>query len=218
MAQLDIDLPPNVEDHLNKLKSTGKTAVLVSLDKSPLGIIGISDPIRISSQDMVAELKQNGIRKIAMLTGDDKLTAQAIAAEAGISEVYADLLPDDKLHIIRQFQSEGYIVAMTGDGINDAPALAAADIGIAMGAAGTDIAIETADIALMADDLMKVPEAIRISKSTLNNIRQNVVIALVTVALLLLGVFAKEVNMAGGMLVHELSVLVVILNGMRLLT
>jgi Cd2+/Zn2+-exporting ATPase len=217
MAQLDIDLPPDAEYHLNKLKSTGKTAVLVSLDESLLGIIGISDPIRISSQDMVAELRQTGIRKIAMLTGDDNLTAQSIAAEAGIDEVYADLLPDDKLQIIRQFQSEGYVVAMSGDGINDAPALAAADIGIAMGAAGTDIAIETADIALMADDLMKIPEAIRISKATLRNIRQNVVIALVTVALLLLGVFAKEVNMAGGMLVHELSVLIVILNGMRLL-
>jgi Cd2+/Zn2+-exporting ATPase len=204
-------------EQLERLKRDGKTSVLVSLDGQLLGILGIADPLRESSPAMVRRLMQVGLRKIVMLTGDDRLTAQAIAAEAGIQEVHAELLPEDKLAIIRDLQSHGHIVAMTGDGINDAPALAAADIGIAMGAAGTSIAIETADIALMADDLMKIPEAIRLSKLALRNIRQNFTIALVTVAALLAGVLLGEVHMAEGMLVHEASVLIVILNGMRLL-
>jgi len=136
---------------------------------------------------------------------------------AGTLGVLAGLLPEEKLHAIRRMREDGHVVAMVGDGINDAPALAAADIGIAMGAAGTDVAIETADIALMADDLMKIPEAIRLSKATLGNIRQNVAIALLTVGGLLAGVLLGRVHMAGGMFVHELSVLIVILNGMRLL-
>ncbi|HEX9618180.1 MAG TPA: cation-translocating P-type ATPase [Anaerolineales bacterium] len=217
MEDQGIPVGETVIGQLDRLKRHGKTSVLVSLDGRLLGILGIADPLRESSPAMIRRLKQVGLKKIVMLTGDDRLTAEAIAAEAGIKEVHSDLLPEDKLAIIRDLQAAGYVVAMTGDGINDAPALAAADIGIAMGAAGTSIAIETADIALMADDLMKIPEAIRLSKAALRNIRQNFTVALVTVAALLVGVLLGEVHMAEGMLIHEASVLIVILNGMRLL-
>jgi len=217
MAELGVTVSPETESELARLKAEGKTAVLVALDGLELGILGVADALRDTTPLMIRQLKEVGLERIVMLTGDDRRTAQAIAREAGLTEVYAELLPEDKLRVIRQLQDEGYVVAMTGDGINDAPALAAADIGIAMGAAGTDVAIETADIALMADDLLKLPEAIDLSKATLRNIRQNVVIALVTVFGLLAGVLLGQVHMAGGMFIHELSVLIVILNGMRLL-
>jgi Cd2+/Zn2+-exporting ATPase len=217
MAELGVSVPEEADAHLSRLKSTGKTAVLVSWNGDAVGVLGIADTLRQTTPAMIQRLQEVGLEHIVMLTGDDRRTAQAIAAEAGIADVRAELLPEDKLEVIRELQAEGHVVAMVGDGINDAPALAAADIGIAMGAAGTDIAIETADVALMSDDLMKLPEAIRLSKATLRNIRQNVVIALATVAGLLLGVLLGEVHMAGGMLIHEASVLIVILNGMRLL-
>jgi Zn2+/Cd2+-exporting ATPase len=217
MRELDIPVADNPKAALAGLKSEGETAVLVALDGKIIAVFGIADPLRETAPVMIQRLKEAGLKRIVMLTGDDRITAMSIARQAGIEEVRAGLLPEDKLAIIRELQKEGYVVAMIGDGINDAPALAAADVGIAMGAAGTDIAIETADIALMSDDLLKLPEAIRLSKATLNNIHQNVTIALVTVTILLLGVLFRQVNMASGMLIHEASVLIVILNGMRLL-
>jgi len=217
MEKLNVRVGDEARSALTSLKSEGKTAVLVALDENIVGVLGIADPIRETTPSMIRRLKEVGLKRIVMLTGDDRLTAQSIAREAGIEDVRAELLPEDKLSVIRDLQKDGHVVAMVGDGINDAPALAAADIGIAMGAAGTDIAIETADIALMTGDLMKLPEAIRLSKATLRNIYQNVFIALATVSALLLGVLSGHVHMAGGMLIHEASVLIVILNGMRLL-
>ena len=217
LADLGADVPEAAERLLASLKSDGKTAVLVALNGETIGVLGIADTIRANAAEAVRALRKAGVRRVVMLTGDDPRTAEAIAREAGITEVRAGLLPEQKLEAIRQMQREGNVVAMTGDGINDAPALAASDIGLAMGTAGTGVAIETADIALMADDLMKIPQAIALSKSVLRNIRQNVVVALVTVAALLLGVLLGEVHMAGGMLVHQASVLLVIINGMRLL-
>lgn len=217
MADLGIEISAPAQANLSELKSTGKTAVVVAVERRAIGILGIADAMRPDAPAMLQALAKTGVRHVVMLTGDDAITAQAIAQEAGVANVRAGLLPEDKLAVIRNLQQQGHIVAMVGDGINDAPALAAADIGIAMGAAGTDVAIETADIALMADDLMKIPEAIRLSKASLRNIRQNVIIALATVFFLLAGVLLGEVHMAGGMMIHQASVLLVILNGMRLM-
>src|SRR5699024_8391893 len=149
--------------------------------------------------------------------GDVAPVARAVGRQVGIDEIRAGLLPEDKLEAVAELQRQGHIVAMVGDGVNDAPALATADIGVAMGAAGTGVAIETADIALMKDDLLKLPQAVSLARRTVNNMRQNIAIALTTVAALLGGVLFGGVTMAIGMLVHEISVLVVIANAMRLL-
>lgn len=212
----EITLNTRARTKINKLAETGRSVILLALNGQLIGGLGIMDTIRPEAKQMISELRANGIERIVMLTGDAPETANYIACEAGIDEVHARMMPEQKLDTIKKLKKEGHRVAMIGDGINDAPALATADIGIAMGAAGTDVAIETADIALMADELMKIPEALRLSSKTLSNIRQNVIIALVTVTVLLAGVFTGSVHMAGGMLVHELSVMAVILNGMRL--
>jgi len=216
LKQKGISISEGINKEIQNLTKKGRTVVLVAHNNKLLGAIGIADQMRPDALKMISRLRENGIERIAMLTGDAQPTAEAIAEKAGITEVHAGILPEDKNDIILEMQQQGHQVAMIGDGINDAPALASADIGIAMGAAGTDVAIETADIALMSDELMNIPEALRLSSKTMSNIRQNVVIALVTVAALLTGVFTGSIHMAGGMLVHELSVMAVILNGMRL--
>jgi Cd2+/Zn2+-exporting ATPase len=202
---------------LDALRGRGRTPVLVARDGAVVGLLGLADQPRSSAAPALARLREIGIGRLVMLTGDDRLAAQNIATHLGIREVHAELLPEQKLAHVQRLRAAGEHVAMVGDGINDAPALAAADVSIAMGAAGSDVAIETADIALMTDDLGKIAEAVAISRATLRNLRQNLVIALVTVSGLLAGVLAGSVHMAGGMLIHQLSVLVVVANGMRLL-
>ena len=202
---------------VTELETAGKTVMHVSLNGEFIGLLAVQDVPREGIADVPASLRQVGVKRIAMLTGDNKRTAEAIGSRIGISEIHARMLPEDKLAWIREQQDSGNTVAMVGDGVNDAPALALADVGIAMGAAGSDVALETADVALMTDDPSRIADAFRISRKTVNVIRQNLAIAMVTVTALLIGVLMGNVNMAGGMLVHELSVLVVILNGMRLL-
>ncbi|MGO1661667.1 MAG: heavy metal translocating P-type ATPase [Canibacter sp.] len=201
----------------NKLAAAGKTPMIVAVDESVLGVIGVADTIREDAPEMIRRLHAGGVQKVVMLTGDTRLVAEAIGEAVGIDEIHASLLPEEKLDAVARLQREGHTVAMVGDGVNDAPALATADIGVAMGAAGSAVAVETADIALMGDNLLKLPEAISLAKRTVNVMRQNIWIALITVVVLLVGVFAGGVTMAIGMLVHEGSVLIVILNAMRLL-
>lgn len=199
------------------LASAGKTPMIVAVDDRVVGVIAVADKIREDAMTMVTRLHEAGIEKVVILTGDTRLVAEAIGKQTGIDEIHASLLPEDKLDAVEKLQREGHTVAMVGDGVNDAPALATADIGVAMGAAGSAVAVETADIALMGDDLLKLPESISLAKRTVNIMRQNIAIALITVAILLIGVFLGGVTMSIGMLVHEASVLVVIINAMRLL-
>lgn len=201
----------------NELAAQGKTPMIVAVDDAVIGVIAVADQIRADAPEMVARLHDAGVEKVVMLTGDTRLVAEAIGKATGIDEIHASLLPEDKLDAVAAMQRDGHTVAMVGDGVNDAPALATADIGVAMGAAGSAVAVETADIALMGDNLMKLPESISLAKRTVAVMRQNIIIALATVVALLIGVFAGGVTMSVGMLVHEGSVLVVILNAMRLM-
>ena len=199
------------------LAVAGRTPMIVAVDGVVVGVVAVADEVRPDAAQMVTELHRAGVRKVVMLTGDAMAVAVAVGEATGVDEVRAGLLPQDKLDAVRELQRAGYVVAMVGDGVNDAPALAVADLGVAMGAAGSAVALETADIALMADNLLKLPEAIRLARRTVATMHQNIAVALATVSLLLLGVLLGGVTMAAGMLVHEASVLVVILNAMRLL-
>jgi Cu+-exporting ATPase len=156
---------------LQKLAAQGQTPMLLAVDHKVAGIIAVSDPIKKDSAEAVQLLKDQGVR-LLMVTGDNEVTAQAIARQAGISEVRAQVLPQDKAAVVRELQQQGEIVGMVGDGINDAPALAQADVGLAIGT-GTDVAIESADVVILQGSLLKIPEAIELSKATLVNIKQN---------------------------------------------
>ena len=212
----DVAIPSGVAEYVRTREERGETAVHVVRDGNVVGVITVRDELREAAPGVVAALQEAGIETV-MLTGDNDRTAAAVADEVGIDEYRAELLPEDKQAIIAAYRADGHVVAMVGDGINDAPSLATADVGIAMGAAGTDTAIETADVALMADDLGRIPYAVTLSKATRWNVLENVGLAVLTVAVLLAGVLTSYVTLAAGMLVHEASVLAVILNGMRLL-
>ncbi|MDO5627084.1 MAG: cation-translocating P-type ATPase [Mobilicoccus sp.] len=199
------------------LAGAGTTPMIVALEDRAIGVIAVADRIRTDAPEMVERLHRAGVERVVMLTGDTRRVAEAVGRAVGVDEVRASLLPEDKLDAVAELRRAGHTVAMVGDGVNDAPALATADIGVAMGAAGSAVAVETADIALMGDDLLKLPDAIGLARRTVAVMRQNITIALVTVVLLLVGVFAGGVTMSIGMLVHELSVLLVIANAMRLL-
>jgi Cd2+/Zn2+-exporting ATPase len=216
LDERDIEIPDEVTEYVREREEGGETVVHIVRDGVVIGAIAMRDELREAAPGVVQELQDAGIETV-MLTGDNERVAAAVADEVGIDDYRAELLPEDKQTVIEEYREDGHVVAMVGDGINDAPSLATADVGIAMGAAGTDTAIETADMALMADDLERIPYAVTLSKATRWNIYENVGLAVLTVTLLLAGVLTSYVTLALGMLVHEASVLAVILNGMRLL-
>ncbi|HBT47747.1 MAG TPA: cadmium-translocating P-type ATPase, partial [Peptococcaceae bacterium] len=201
---------------VRRLQEEGKTAVVVGTEKEMLGIIAVGDEVREDSPAAIAGLKEAGIRRTIMLTGDNEATARSIAARAGIDEYRAELLPEDKVEALRDLLRRYRKVAMVGDGINDAPALAVATVGIAMGGAGTSAALETADIVLMADDLKKLPFIIRLSRAALNIIRQNIVFSLALKALAVLAVFPGWLTLWLAILADVGATILVTLNGMRL--
>jgi Cd2+/Zn2+-exporting ATPase len=216
LGDRDIEVPSTVADYVREHEGRGETVVHVVRDEDVIGAIAMRDELRETAPGVVGALQDAAIETV-MLTGDNDRVAAAVAEEVGIDDYRAELLPEDKQSAIEELQTDGHVVAMVGDGINDAPSLATADVGIAMGAAGTDTAIETADMALMADDLDRIPYAVKLSKATRWNVLENVGLAVLTVTVLLAGVLTSYVTLAAGMLVHEASVLAVILNGMRLL-
>ncbi|MBD2186450.1 HAD-IC family P-type ATPase [Planktothrix sp. FACHB-1355] len=198
-------------------EAEGKTIVWVAYAGEILGIIAVADTVRPAAAKAIARLKRLGIEQIVMLTGDNSRTAHSIAQQVGVDRVYAELLPEDKVDVIRQLQKQYQSVAMVGDGINDAPALAQASVGIAMGTAGSDVALETADIVLMADRLERLEQAICLGRRAQGVVKQNIVFALSFVVILLIANFAGNITLPFGVLGHEGSTAIVTLSGLRLL-
>ncbi len=210
-----LDHAPDRE-RIHELNAAGKTAMFVGIDGRAIGIVAVADTVRDDAREAIQALHDKGIQ-IVMATGDARRVAENVAAQLGVDEVRAELMPEDKLAIVQELQAQGRVVAMVGDGVNDTPALAQADIGVAMGVAGSPAAIETADLALMADRLPRLPYALGLARRTVKTMRLNIGIALLTVAVLLIGVLFGGVTMSIGMLVHEGSVLLVIGIAMLLL-
>ncbi|QHA38671.1 cadmium-translocating P-type ATPase (plasmid) [Rossellomorea marisflavi] len=209
-------LTEEAETVANTFENEGKTVVIIGHEDDVLGILAVADTIRRDTVETISSLKEAGINQVVMLTGDNPKTAQLVSREAGIDRSYAELLPEDKVNVIKQLQREGYHVAMVGDGINDAPALATADLGIAMGGAGTDTAMETADIVLMADNLDKLPHTINLSQRALSIIKQNIWFSLVVKFVALALIFPGWLTLWLAVLSDTGAAIIVILNALRL--
>jgi Cd2+/Zn2+-exporting ATPase len=207
---------PELEEKLFALEKQGKSVVLLLDSSAPLALFAVADTVKESSREAIQQLHELGIKTL-MLTGDNVHTAQAIAAQVGIDEAKGDLLPSDKLQAIEALYAKGHNVGMVGDGINDAPALARSEIGFAMAAAGTDTAIETADVALMDDDLRKIPTFIRLSRQTSSILKQNIALALIIKAIFLGVTFAGLATMWMAVFADMGVSLLVVFNGLRLL-
>jgi len=205
------------QSRIESMQREAKTVVLVGTENIVYGLIAIADPLRPQARECITELRRAGIKKVIMLSGDNYLTTQAIARQAGIDELYAELKPEDKTLKIASLDKQYGRVAMVGDGINDAPALAAAHVGIAMGAAGTDVALETADVALMANDLSRLPYLIRFSHRNWKVIRQNLALSTVVISILITGAVTGSFSLPIAVIAHEVSEFVVIASGLRML-
>jgi Cd2+/Zn2+-exporting ATPase len=214
----NIVLEEPLKEYLTQQEVNGRTSVLVTVDSELAGIISVADTLREDVASDINEMRGNGVKRVVMLTGDNRFIAEMISKQASIDETRAELLPEEKVEYIKSYQSQGHKVAMIGDGINDAPALTAADVGIAMGIAGTDVTIETAGIVLTTDDLGKVSKIIGLSRKTLKLIKQNVVFSLVVNFLGILLSTQGVINPVVASIIHESSALIVVFNSLRLAT
>jgi Cd2+/Zn2+-exporting ATPase len=210
-------VPEEIRQAVTTLQRAGRSTMAVRSGEQWLGVIGVADRPREGAREVLQQLRGMGIGTLAMLTGDNQGVGEAIAREVGVTEVKAELLPDDKVTAVRDLLREHGQVAMVGDGVNDAPALAHATVGIAMGGAGTAVALETADVALMGDELAKLPFAVGLSRQARSIIRQNLYVSLAVIALLILTTVTGFIGIGAAVFVHEGSTLVVIANALRLL-
>lgn len=212
-GRVDEDISHIVTD----LEQNGRTAMIVNQAGRYLGVLGLADTPRATATNVMRALQGRGVEHLVMLTGDNESVAKRIAAQVGLTDVQAQLMPEQKLTMIRQLKERYQAIGMVGDGVNDAPALAAATVGIAMGGAGTAVALETADVALMSDDLSKLPFAVGLSREARRIIQQNIIISLGVIGLLIVTSVLAIVPLGGAVILHEGSTLVVVANAIRLL-
>jgi Cd2+/Zn2+-exporting ATPase len=216
-----ITIPDAARHAIVELSDDGKTTMLVGRSQLDgdvvLGVIGVADTIRPAAREIVGRLKALGVEQTVILTGDTERAARAIARQCGIDDCRSGLLPQQKLEVIADLTQADRSVVMVGDGVNDAPALAVATTGVAMGSAGTDVALETADVVLMSDDLSKLPYVIALSRKTRHVIRQNLTFALAVIAILVVGTLLQITTLSIGVVGHEGSTIIVVANGLRLL-
>lgn len=217
MAQTEVTVTKAIEKDAQNFEAKGNSLVALAVDGQLVLLLGIRDQLRPGVKGVLGQLKELGVKNLVLLSGDNQGTVALVAEELGLTEAKGNMLPEDKANYIEQLQSQGQVVAFVGDGVNDSPSLALADIGIAMGN-GTDVAIETSDVVLMNSDFARLPHALGLTKATARNMKENIGIAIGVVLVLLASlIFSNWMNMTIGMFVHEGSILVVILNGMRLL-
>jgi Cd2+/Zn2+-exporting ATPase len=217
MEEAGVVLSSDVLQRAQAFQEQGKTLMWIAEDKTAIGLIALADTMRREAASTMKALKKSGIQHTIMLTGDNSRSASTIAHEIGLTEFRADLMPEDKLTVIKELVNEYGEVAMIGDGVNDAPALANATVGIAMGGARTDVALETADVALMGDDLSKLPFAVGLGRATRSIVLQNLVIAMGVIVLLIIASLTGIVSIGVAIVFHEGSTLVVVANALRLL-
>ena len=217
MAESNVTIPADAQQQIETLQADGKTIMMIAVGGGLVGVIAVADTLRPDASSTIAALKRFGVQETILLTGDNPRVGQAIAKQVGIANVRAELMPEDKLSVIRELNKSYGITAMVGDGVNDAPALANATVGIAMGGAGTDVALETADVALMGDDLSKLPFAVGLGRATRAIIQQNLFISLGVITVLVIASLTGLAGIGVAIFFHEGSTLVVVANALRLL-